>query len=546
MGSRLSTIFPAGTLRAPIAESWRRAAVAGLSPESALLEPSQADVDLGSRLLSAAEPVLHELDERLRDTGMSTVLVDQDGHAVHRWCDGRSVATVLDTLGIEVGTGLAEDEVGTNAPGTALEIRSSIVVHGTEHYAEKLRGFSCYGHPIFNPTTRRLEGALDITTLATQANPLLAPLVAKAVADIEQRLLEGSRVSDQLLLAAFQAVCRRSRPVLALGDDLMLSNQAATDLLEGADIALLRNLAADLSTAAELDLELHCGQRATVRAERVSGTNSGVIMHLEALGSPRIPQPQTRDRRARSVAVPHLHVAGPPGSGRSTEGRDRAPQEPCHVLTGTEATLGGSAAWAERFATAVEAGTGTICVDGVDLLPVELVEAVASHAARRRAPHLVLTSGPVDRLDGSLRSLAALCDDTVELLPLAHRVPELGRITARMLEEMGCAETHHLTPGALRVLGAYSWPGNLTELRAVLETAVHRRSRGGVMPDDLPPALLADSAGPQLSPIERAERQAIIAALRTTEGNKLRAAQSLGISRTTLYARMRSLKVQTY
>jgi len=530
----------------PIAQSWHRASLAGLSPETALLRPSQADVDPRSPLLTAAGPVLEDLDDRLRDTGMSTVLVDHEGHVAHRWCAAPSVASSLDSLGIGVGTSLAEELVGTNGPGTALETRSSIVVHGDEHFAEDLRAFSCYGHPIFHPATRRLEGALDISTLETQANPLLAPLVAKAVADIEQRLLEGSRVSDRLLLAAFQAVCRRSRPVLALGDDLMLSNQAATDLLESADIALLRNLAGDLSTCTELDLELRCGQRARVRAEQVAGTRSGVIVHVEALGARMVPHPRTPAREAPEVAVPHLHIAGPPGAGRSTEARARAPQHPCEVLTAAQATLGGAAAWADRFSAAVEAGVGTICVDGVDLLPVELVDVVAAHAATRTGPHLVLTSGPRETLGGPVRALTALCSDAVELLPLAHRVTELDRIAGRMLEEMGRAETHHLSPGALRVLGSYSWPGNLAELHAVLEMAVRRRSRGGVMPDDLPSAVLADSAGPRLSPIERAERQAIIAALRATRGNKVRAAQSLGISRTTLYARMRSLKVQTY
>lgn len=535
-----------GRLREPIAQSWRRASLAGVSPAKALREVRLADVDPDSYLLAAARPVLEELNGRLGETGMCTVLVDPEGRVAHRWCGDRAAATKFDALGIGVGASLSEDVVGTNGPGTALETRSSIVVNAGEHFAEGLRIFSCYGHPIFHPATRRLEGALDITVLATEANPLLGPLIAKAVADIEQHLLEGSRVSERVLLAAFQSAARRARPVIALGEDLLLSNQAAADLLDSSDVALLRNLVGNAVASGELKLELRSGQRARVCAERVAGARSGVLIRIQPETTEPARSPVRRRAATRDVAVGHVHITGPTGSGRSSEARERWPVPPRALLTAAQALLGGSAAWAEDFATALRDDTGAVCIDDVDLLPCELVDVVAAHGATGRGPRLVLTSGPLETLSGPVRALTASCSEMIELLPLAHRIPELPRITARMLDELGARQTHHLTPGTLRVLGSYNWPGNLTELRAALTSAVRRRTAGAVVPADLPEVLVTETLGHDLGPIERAERNAIIAAMRAAQGNKLQAARSLGISRTTLYARMRSLRVQTY
>ncbi|HJQ44985.1 MAG TPA: transcriptional regulator, partial [Amycolatopsis sp.] len=399
-------------LREPIAQSWRRATLAGLRPESALLDLRPVEVDPASHLLAAAAPVLEDLDERLAGTAMSTVLVDHEGRMVHRWSADRAAEDCFEALGLDIGACLLEDVVGTNGPGTALETRSSIVVHGHEHYAEALRGFSCYGHPIFHPVTRRLEGALDITLLAAEANPLLAPLVAKAVEEIERQLLEGSKLSERSLLAAFQSVSRRTRPVVAIGPDLLLCNQAAADLLEGSDVAQLWNLAGEVTGPSEMETELRSGQRARVRAEPVSGARGGVLVEIRPLSTDEA----RRRGRVRPVAAAtgHVHIAGPPGTGRTTEALVRAPG--CTVLTGAEAVLGGSAEWAAKFAAAVETGSGSICVDGADLLPVELVDLVARHAAAGLGPNLVLTTGPREGLSGPERALVASCAESVELL----------------------------------------------------------------------------------------------------------------------------------
>jgi transcriptional regulator of acetoin/glycerol metabolism len=61
-----------------------------------------------------------------------------------------------------------------------------------------------------------------------------------------------------------------------------------------------------------------------------------------------------------------------------------------------------------------------------------------------------------------------------------------------------------------------------------------------VRPEELPDAVRDGGGGRRLSSLERAERAAILEALRTHGGNKLRAAQALGIARATVYRKLRS------
>src|SRR5690606_2940242 len=109
-----------------------------------------------------------------------------------------------------------------------------------------------------------------------------------------------------------------------------------------------------------------------------------------------------------------------------------------------------------------------------------------------------------------------------------------------------------LTSEALQMLKAYAWPGNLREMRNVLERATLLCNGNVIGPDDLPsekfaahaldrdrhsglqPALQAGSGTPEFE----AERQRIMAALEANGGNQTLAAKQLGISRRTMLNRL--------
>ena len=204
-----------------------------------------------------------------------------------------------------------------------------MTIHGDEHFATALRRFSCYGHPIRHPLTRRIEGVLDVSAVVETANPLLQPLIARAVQDIEQRLLDGSRVSEKCLLAAFQeASGNRRRAVLAVGEDIVMCNQAASDLLSASDIALLRVLAEEPARREEsvLSLTLTSGRAASVTVTRVEGARRGVLIGVEAFAIRPAPDPGRPLPAGRRGAGRPPWSAARPGTGRTTRARSWRPR----------------------------------------------------------------------------------------------------------------------------------------------------------------------------------------------------------------------------
>jgi len=89
-------------------------------------------------------------------------------------------------------------------------------------------------------------------------------------------------------------------------------------------------------------------------------------------------------------------------------------------------------------------------------------------------------------------------------------------------------------PAVLAALETYSYPGNVRELRTLVERAVISATPPEILPQDLPPHVR--TAAPQIGgrSLEQMERAHIAQVLQLTQGKKTRAAQILGISRKTL------------
>jgi len=124
----------------------------------------------------------------------------------------------------------------------------------------------------------------------------------------------------------------------------------------------------------------------------------------------------------------------------------------------------------------------------------------------------------------------------------AEDIPELARFFIQRLSLM-CHRAFRLTPAALRKLQAYSWPGNVRQLRAVLESAAVMSETETIDATDLPLGSGADGGGgPELPPsldMDELETWAIRKALVQTGGNVSRAAQVLGMSRDTLHTKLK-------
>jgi sigma-54 dependent transcriptional regulator, acetoin dehydrogenase operon transcriptional activator AcoR len=535
--------------RPEIELAWRRAALAGLDPGQEVRETVLSDVDRRSRLVVAAEPVLDRMARDLADTRFSVLLADSTSVIVDRRIGERSLNAALERVMAVPGSRYVESVSGTNALATAFELRHGIAVTGPEHYLEALQQFSCYGAPVIHPATRRLEGVLDVTGHVKDSTQLLAPFLMSAVRDIELQLLEGSRLAEQRMLAAFHTHAEnRPFPVLVLGDDVLLANRHAVDSLHASDHAQLRELAigapSDPARASAADITLDAGVPARVRYRRVADSPGGVIFEIDLLHRPRRAIPRTgRPRPAEPVAGSTVLVHGEPGSGRSRlAGRLAGPQ--ALVLT-PPADRGADARddWFTVAGRALAAGRPVV-IDDAHLLEPREAGRLVRLLGRRRGP-VILVSADLHEPDETRRVLMARCIDRRETLPLRQRRAEFAEIARDLLGEIPGARGRRLTPTALHILEGHDWPGNLRELSDVLAYAASRSGTGDITEADLPAAYRVSPRRRHLGPLEQAEHDTILRVLVAENGNKARTAARLGIGRNTLYQRIRQLGIPT-
>ena len=103
-----------------------------------------------------------------------------------------------------------------------------------------------------------------------------------------------------------------------------------------------------------------------------------------------------------------------------------------------------------------------------------------------------------------------------------------------------------ISPQVMNHLRRYSWPGNVRELENAMERAIILSSGEIILLEDLPPHLQPTFPYAESSPssLEEGERKLILDALRATRGNQSRAAQLLGIHRTTLWRKLKRYSIQ--
>jgi transcriptional regulator with GAF, ATPase, and Fis domain len=136
----------------------------------------------------------------------------------------------------------------------------------------------------------------------------------------------------------------------------------------------------------------------------------------------------------------------------------------------------------------------------------------------------------------------------VVLPPLRERLEDLPSLVERLLKELSAAtgrRTPGLEPAALRKLEEYRWPGNVRELRNALEHALVTSTGDRIRAEDLPTLGGARRPGPAPAPRDEGEARRILDALRAEGGHRSRAAKRLGVSRVTLWHRMRALGLET-
>ena len=142
------------------------------------------------------------------------------------------------------------------------------------------------------------------------------------------------------------------------------------------------------------------------------------------------------------------------------------------------------------------------------------------------------------------------------LPPLRHRPEDIGPLVRGMVAKYGTKYGKRLfsvCPDALRALEAFPWPGNIRQLENVIQQAVLTSSGTELKVHHLSPQVLARTDAPAVTlpmPVgfdgtlkqtrEATERANILRALEKSNQSRTRAAQMLGVSRVTLYKKMKA------
>ena len=559
-------------VRPAILASWRRSRDLKVAADKIEL-PYIRDPDIDIGLTRSAEPVLRRLREQLDGQPVSIILTDPTGLVLSRRTADADLERHLDSVLLAPGFSYAEQFVGTNGIGTALEAGTATHVFGHEHYAENLEDLACAGVPIHDPISGRTVGAVDLTCWRKDAESLLLTLAKTTAEQIRQALLADSGLHELELFRAYRRTCRRlTGIVFALTSDAVMLNDYARAVLDPADQAALIDQAARTlgpGRRGPVVVRLPTGTAARMYCQqvRVRAKVAGVVVHVK-LGEPDNQQAGARDVVSRMPLpglVGHaplwlrachevetafqsgewLAVEGEPGVGKLALLRAvQLRRQPGRAVRGTRrrrrrhrpelADRGPRHAPRERRQRRRQARRHARRPQVAGIL------VRAAGGARRRADPT-----RVGRRDAGARHREQ------GPRPAAAAVPEHRRGTPAspsprgpgaswcsfFLAKLGHGGQITCSPEAMRLLMRSSWPGNVEQVHQLLHQVVQHRRSGVIQPSDLPPEAQTVSRR-LLSPLESMERDAIVHSLSDAHGNKVKAAHSLGMSRATIYRKI--------
>jgi len=138
----------------------------------------------------------------------------------------------------------------------------------------------------------------------------------------------------------------------------------------------------------------------------------------------------------------------------------------------------------------------------------------------------------------------------IELPPLHQRpedIPPLAAHFAKKAAERFGKKPLEILHEVLEILASYTFPGNVRELEHIMERAVALNQDGTLRPSDLPPDIVWGSSATNRTdkdslPLKDLEMDYILEVYRQCNYNQTETAKKLGISRTTLWRKMRMLQ----
>ena len=592
--------------------SWHRCINHGLRRQDRALFSQSVGHALSRRiveeshfLIAHASAEMDKLHRSLDSSRWLTLCTDTKGQIVHFVGNRSSAPKELQTL-MYPGRGLLEAELGTTAPGCALEERRTIVVARNEHFLLELEEFFCASAPIFDPANR-LAGVLDISGVDVRALPLASDLVEFAVRRVENNMvsaLQGCTLlrfhSDERLLGSpFEAVLavdasglvkgsnRTARQLL--GQAAVLLNQPVDGLIEGGWHAIMRRLSGARGQPVRISND--GAWLSFLGSEEPNHRTRSMKVSEHGPGAFICEDPSFRSAYAKAVKVLSAGLPvvlhGETGTGKEVVARSMhqavRPDGPfvalnCAAIPESliEAELFGYADGAFTGARkggscgkVEQAHTGVLLLDEIGDMSLSLQSRLLRVLQERTVTRVGQNREiPVDLLVicATHRNLQELVEKgqfredlfyrlhgySLSVPPLRERSDAREILRGLLCRWSGAGdEAQLMTEEAMECLARYSWPGNIRQLEKVIRMLLALRQPDepiGIadLPVEVRGVAAMTSVESPLMPragdetLEAVQIEAIHQALAKHRGNVSAAARALGISRGTLYKKLRS------
>lgn len=582
-----------------ILDSWRR------SMEQHHLDPGSLQ---GPRILSqtllkecreradsflriAGEEV-SRLHGRVRDADYCVLLTDAQGRTIDYRVES-AIRSECRRAGLYLGTCWSEGEEGTCGVAAVLANGVPVTVHKRDHFRAAFIGLTCSAAPVFDPWGELL-GVLDVSAVESpddrRSQHLIRQMAVQSARQIENAFFMHSTRGQWVLRAHSTPGYVDSQPDYLLawdGDGRLLAlNPMARRYLqerygklpehigEVFDLDKLR-AAADEGPHHLAEHGLHIRLSVPRRAASVA------VPGRAAVEDARIAEALRLAVRVKNRNLPVL-IHGETGAGKEVFARQLHEMSlrrdkpfvalNCAAIPESliESELFGYVAGAFTGAERKgmrgllqQADGGTLFLDEIGDMPLALQtrllrvlaegEVAPLGAARRQAIDIQVVCASHRDL-AALVSAGAFREDLYfrlsgarfELPPLRERSDKLALINRILDEEAAlCGIRVSLCDSALECLLGYHWPGNVRQLRHVLRYACAICSAATIRLEDLPQELHGDlHRREQHEHPSSPQRQALLDALVRHRWLPAPAAAALGISRATLYRRVKQYGIE--
>ena len=536
--------------------SWRRSRLNGVDPEHVGVPLLDADVD--SHFARVSIPLIKGMAELLTGDSSCLALANAHGTVIWRWVSDSMLRHTLDLMSVHEGFCFDEEFAGTNGLGTSLETGKIAIVRGSEHFVQRFHDVTCVAAPVRHPISRRVVGAINLTCRVEHTNSLLAAVVLKLVEEVEAALLHAASIRERRLLDTFLTAQRLTTgPVAIVGEDLVIANPAAASLGLG-DRDIWEEVRSLSARAEGMTFDVSAGVAAQVRLVREGSAITAAVLTVNNPVGARVPRrrpaahTEEADPWTEATAEARSFLAGGPvavqgeaGTGKRTVLR-AALGDQANDFDARTVTSEGLESWTARLVRHLDSpSAGPIALLHADLLGEYEANAIAEILTGRPAtPPIGLTITTATGTEASWPTglmTDKLYASTVSLSPLRD---EPGRIVALVQQELRRNDAGvTLSLDAMRAVQRYGWPGNVLELTQVTRSAAKQAKNGVIELGALPADVRAAAARHVLTRLERAEFGVISSVLHEHDGNKSSTAKELGISRTSLYAKLRSYRI---